>query len=302
MSHIRVDDDMHRRVMDAVSKAISENASGNGAEGQMNKSESAVSVAEISPLNSNDKAPVRRRRKAPLITVLSIAATLILVAGGAVFFVSRFRMGSKTQNSVAGGTMEFALDGNKSGKRFLYAVKSGKGSNSEDRSSDNTVAAAEDDGETTRAEATEALEESTKSSGETVASPGYDEPDIDFTNIRESMPYKNKTAGRKAFDNGQVAWMIFDAENGETMIIFASRQVTDIEKAYYPEFSGIPATHHTEGGIEFKGIDASVGKNVKVSETGPYDGVTWTKDGIYYLMVFSSKRDAKVFAELIDKI
>ena len=67
MSHIRVDDAMHRRIMDAVSGAIEQGA-------------------EITPLNSKEedrvKTPIKRKAKVSVIKIISIAAAAILVAGG----------------------------------------------------------------------------------------------------------------------------------------------------------------------------------------------------------------------------
>ena len=86
------------------------------------------------------------------------------------------------------------------------------------------------------------------------------------------------------------------------MILLTANEGTDIVKAYYPDFKGTPALLQTEGGQVFKAIDISVGRNAQVGNTGPYDAVTWTKDGTAYMLVFGSKTDVQVFISVMEQI
>lgn len=302
MSHIRVDDDMHRRVMDAVSKAISENASGKEGEVQTDKSASAGSRADVRPLNSDIKAPVRRKKTVPLIKILSIAAAAILVAGGALYVCSRFLMVSKAPQAYNTECEDvdsmLGTDGLKGNKSAMTTRRSFFGIGNKNKSQDNNPVvggAQRIDGDRTEG-ANEDIP------GKEYETSGYDASVTKVPDIRDLLPFKVKTVGVKALNNGQATGIVFNGENGESVIFFTSKAGTDICKAYYPDFKGIPATLCTEGGVEFKGIDISAGNNVKVSESGPYDAVTWTKNGTAYMMVFNTKTDIKVFTAIIDKI
>jgi hypothetical protein len=41
---------------------------------------------------------------------------------------------------------------------------------------------------------------------------------------------------------------------------------------------------------------------VVVKNSGPFDAVTWTKDGTSYMLAFSSKKDTNVFISLMEII
>ena len=300
MSHIRVDDDMHRRVMDAVSRAISENASGKDGEGLTAKPVSAVPAADVKPLNSDKKAPVRRRKVVPLITGLSIAAAAILVAGGAVFFSSRFFVGSKTAEAAYGTVGDVdSIVGNDSKDKGTHGIKDPKAKHD----FNNKVRGAT---EATAAKAggdrTEEQMETTEKAAEKETEPSVYDGSTDGTDIRNLIPFKVKFEEATTLNDGQVTGTIFYGENDESMILFTSKEGTDIAKAYYPGFTGDPAVLRTEGGVEFKGIDTLVENNAKVSDKGPYEAVTWTKNGTAYMLVFNTRTDIKVFSALIDRI
>ena len=313
MSHVRVDDEMHRRIMDAVSEAIKENAG--------SKNETVNIKAEVQPLNSNAKttaAKPARRSVIPLIRGLSIAAAAVLVVGGAIMLASRSG-GTKTASTQRVNNYEaalettaaeqidgalgitsgnsYTLDKNKKtagdaetgGKKSITGNLGIKGTTAE------TVAGGVDS-DIPRAENKEEDE------GVRAVSPS-EEADTKDANgdIRDSLPFKVKSVETWAFTT-DISMTVYTGTNGEKAVLLTAKEGTDIVKAYYPDFEGIPASLQTEGGQEFKAIDTFAGRNVLVKNAGPFDAVTWTKNGTTYMLEFNSKTDAHVFISIMDKI
>ena len=83
MSHVRVDDEMHRRVMSAVSKALDEQTA--------SVNEQHISYEDVLKradeynkahgVKAAETTPIRRKAKMSVIQILSIAAAAILVSG-----------------------------------------------------------------------------------------------------------------------------------------------------------------------------------------------------------------------------
>jgi len=119
--------------------------------------------------------------------------------------------------------------------------------------------------------------------------------------IKDCLPFKVKTVGTGSL-KGNIAMTVYTGEKGEKMILFTAKAGTDIAKAYYPDFKGKPALLQTEAGQVFKAIDTSVAKNAQVSNNGPFNAVTWTKDGTDYMLMFSTKTDVQVFISLMEMI
>ena len=295
MSHVRVDDEMHRRVMSAVSKALDE---------KENKGAEAASPANVSKIEkTEDSAPVRRKAKVSGIRIISIAACVFLVAGGAVMFAkSFFSKSAKTEStqmaaatSVAGDAVyeiDAALGGgaqgvnsNKKGTTRIEA--GGKQSETQAAAKEETTVEDEKDnavGATTRVQSV---------APENKAATG------DYRNL---MPFKVKTAGSSTYGENNITAKVYTGENGEKAVVFSAKEGTDLVKAYYPNFKGIPALLQTEGGQVFYGIDTSVGAKQQVGTTGPYDAVTWTKNGTAYMLAFSKKTDVMVLISIMEKI
>ena len=86
MSHVRVDDEMHRRVMSAVSKALDEQAVS-----EDKSFEKAISYEDVLDrtkdyerehgVSKAETTPIRRKARLSTIQILSIAAAAILVSG-----------------------------------------------------------------------------------------------------------------------------------------------------------------------------------------------------------------------------
>jgi hypothetical protein len=86
------------------------------------------------------------------------------------------------------------------------------------------------------------------------------------------------------------------------MTLYLAEEGTDIAKKVYPEFKGIPAQLQTGSGLKFYAIDTSAGTNEQVGSNGPFDAVTWTKNGTAYMMVFGEKKDVNVFISIMENI
>ena len=313
MSHVRVDDEMHRRIMDAVSEAIKENAG--------SKNETVNIKAEVQPLNSNAKttaAKPARRSVIPLIRGLSIAAAAVLVVGGAIMLASRSG-GTKTASTQRVNNYEAALEttaaeqidgalGITSGNSYTMdknkktagdAETGGKKSITGNLGIKGTTAATVAGGVDSDIPRAENKEED---EGVRAASPS-EEADTKDANgdIRDSLPFKVKSVKTGAFTM-DISMTVYTGTNGEKAVLLTAKEGTDIVKAYYPDFEGIPASLQTEGGQEFKAIDTFAGRNVLVKNAGPFDAVTWTKNGTTYMLEFNSKTDAHVFISIMDKI
>lgn len=314
MSHIRVDDEMHRRIMNAVSEAI---------EQQGDKTDEG---AIVQPLRSNVSEeskvnpPIKRKAKVSLITGLSIAAAAILVVGGAVMFTKTYMGRAKSASAVqelhatqacetvvmdkeAEG-VDGAISDNKTftantkkNVNGAYGLRPSGDATAESKI--NSVLGV--DGTNKTVKAAEEGNEDSKSdlapSDAGVAARGNEKADL-----KDSLPFKVKTVGNGTWNGNSITTTVYTGENGEKMILLSAKAGTDILKAYYPEFKGIPALLQTEAGQEFKGIDTSSGRNEQVKLSGPFDAVTWTKGDTTYMLSFNTKTDVQVFISLMEKI
>ena len=296
MSHIRVDDAMHRRIMDAVSGAIEQGT-------------------EITPLNNvkeedRVKTPIKRKAKVSVIKIISIAAAAILVVGGAVILSTRTMGTTKSMNEVAMETraMEvdsaMRLDGENRNLTNNKNASFSAGSAGK-KNIDGTVINRAVDGKK-QEETIEGNEESdiktyAPGSAPSEAPTEAEDDDVKKGDIKDSLPFKVKTVGSGSL-KGNIAMTVYTGENGEKMILFKAPEGTDIVKAYYPDFKGVPALLQTEAGQVFKAVDTSAGRNVVVKNAGPFDAVTWTKDGSSYMIAFSKKTDTHVFISLMEMI
>ena len=294
MSHVRVDDEMHRRVMSAVSKALDETE---------NKGAEAASPAHVSKIErTEDSAPVRRKAKVSGIRIISIAACVFLVAGGAVMFAkSFFSRSAKVESAhyaaatTAAGDVSYEIDaalgggaqGVNSNKKTTSRIEAG-GNQSE------TEAAAKEE--------TTVENEKDNAVGATRAQTVAPENKAVTGDYRNLMPFKVKTAGSSTYGENNITAKVYTGENGEKAVVFSAKEGTDLVKAYYPNFKGIPALLQTEGGQVFYGIDTSVGAKQQVGTTGPYDAVTWTKNGTAYMLAFSKKTDVTILISIMEKI
>jgi hypothetical protein len=295
MSHVRVDDEMHRRVMSAVSKALDE---------KENKGAEAASPAHVSKIErTEDSAPVRRKAKVSVIRIISIAACVFLVAGGAVMFAkSFFSKSAKTESTQMAAATSVAGDVNYEIDAALGGGAQGVNSNKKTTS---RIEAGGNQSETEAAAKEETTVEDEKDNaavGATRAQTVAPENKAATGDYRNLMPFKVKTAGSSTYGENNITAKVYTGENGEKAVVFSAKEGTDLVKAYYPNFKGIPALLQTEGGQVFYGIDTSVGAKQQVGTTGPYDAVTWTKNGTAYMLAFSKKTDVMVLISIMEKI
>ncbi len=303
MSHIRVDGDTHRRVMDAVSKALDEQT--------VSVNEQHISYEDVLKradeynkahgVKAAETTPIRRKAKLSAIQILSIAAAAILVSG--VLYVAIKNGSSKsamTENlkrvdNAAETTAAEATTVNQGIKSAvgndrdsLTATKKGvtAGAKQED-----TEAGAETD----PVESEEALNENKDKN--------YFAGHYKISkNIRNLVPFKIKTTETGVIGEESVKVLVFTGENGEKMTLYLAEEGTDIAKKVYPEFKGIPAQLQTGSGLKFCAIDTSAGTNEQVGSNGPFDAVTWTKNGTAYMMAFGEKKDVNVFISIMENI
>ena len=296
MSHIRVDDAMHRRIMDAVSGAIEQGT-------------------EITPLNNvkeedRVKTPIKRKAKVSVIRIISIAAAAILVVGGAVILSTRTMGTTNSMNEVAMETRAMEVDSamrldgenrNLTNNKNASFSAGSAGKKKIDGTVINRAADGKKQEETIEGNEESDIQTYAPGSAPSEAPTEAEDDDVKKGDIKDSLPFKVKTVGSGSL-KGNIAMTVYTGEKGEKMILFKAPEGTNIVKAYYPDFKGVPALLQTEAGQVFKAVDTSAGRNVVVKNAGPFDAVTWTKDGSSYMIVFSKKTDTHVFISLMEKI
>ena len=296
MSHIRVDDAMHRRIMDAVSGAIEQGT-------------------EITPLNNvkeedRVKTPIKRKAKVSVIKIISIAAAAVLVVGGAVILSTRTMGTTKSMNEVAMETRAMEVDSamrldgenrNLTNNKNASFSAGSAGKKKIDGTVINRAADGKKQEETIEGNEESDIKTYAPGSAPSEAPTEAEDDDVKKGDIKDSLPFKVKTVGSGSL-KGNIAMTVYTGEKGEKMILFKAPEGTDIVKAYYPDFKGVPALLQTEAGQVFKAVDTSAGRNVVVKNAGPFDAVTWTKDGSSYMIAFSKKTDTHVFISLMETI
>ena len=305
MGHIKVDDEMHRRIMMAVSDAINED----GTVKNVNPEDRFVIKADVEPLSSaaSESKPVKRKAKVSGIQILSIAAVGILVAGGAVFFATRFMRGSNKSaemmmatnaaETVGNAEVDSALNGNydNAPKSASKKTLTGGKKTEEETTEATTLPPVEGNdgvGSVAPGESKENIAESED---------GEDRNKAATYDLKPHFKFNVKTVGRSTLTK-DISVTVYTGDNGEKALVFEAKEGTDIVKAYYPKFKGIPAQLKTAGGQSFTAIDTSVATNEMVSTTGPFDAVTWNKNGKTYMIAFSQKTDLDEFLSLMDKV
>ena len=317
MSHIRVDDEMHRRIMNAVSEAIEQGSETKAEDYLSTQFKTSYAGAEISPLNSEEedrvKTPIKRKAKVSVIRIISIAAAAVLVVGGAVMLATRTKGSAKSAfavNEAAQATKAAEVDGELNVNGRTYAITGNKKNSTAVAGNWNKKSNADDanDGsdkkaeEGTQAETVEGIEQDgVKSLAPSMAPTEAAAEGPNKGDIKDSLPFKVRTVGSGSL-KGNITTTVYTGVNGEKMILFKANAGTDIVKAYYPDFKGKPALLQTEAGQVFNAVDTSVGKNVQVNNAGPFDAVTWTKDGTTYMLMFSTKQDVQIFISLMELI
>ena len=296
MSHIRVDDAMHRRIMDAVSGAIEQGT-------------------EITPLNNvkeedRVKTPIKRKAKVSVIKIISIAAAAVLVVGGAVILSTRTMGTTKSMNEVAMETRAMEVDSamrldgenrNLTNNKNASFSAGSAGKKKIDGTVINRAADGKKQEETIEGNEESDIKTYAPGSAPSEAPTEAEDDDVKKGDIKDSLPFKVKTVGSGSL-KGNIAMTVYTGEKGEKMILFKAPEGTNIVKAYYPDFKGVPALLQTEAGQVFKAVDTSAGRNVVVKNAGPFDAVTWTKDGSSYMIAFSKKTDTHVFISLMEMI
>ena len=296
MSHIRVDDAMHRRIMDAVSGAIEQGT-------------------EITPLNNvkeedRVKTPIKRKAKVSVIKIISIAAAAVLVVGGAVILSTRTMGTTKSMNEGAMETRAMEVDSamrldgenrNLTNNKNASFSAGSAGKKNIDGTVINRAADGKKQEETIEGNEESDIKTYAPGSAPSEAPTEAEDDDVKKGDIKDSLPFKVKTVGSGSL-KGNIAMTVYTGENGEKMILFKAPEGTDIVKAYYTDFKGVPALLQTEAGQVFKAVDTSAGRNVVVKNAGPFDAVTWTKDGSSYMIAFSKKTDTHVFISLMEMI
>ena len=303
MSHIRVDGDTHRRVMDAVSKALDEQTA--------SVNEQHISYEDVLKradeynkahgVKAAETTPIRRKAKMSVIQILSIAAAAILVS--VVLYVA-IKNGSRktamTENlkQVDNAAETTAAEATTVNQGIKSAVGNDRDSLTATKKGVTAGAKQEDTeagAETDPVESEEALNENKDKN--------YFAGHYKISkNIRNLVPFKIKTTETGVTGEESVKALVFTGENGEKMTLYLAEEGTDIAKKVYPEFKGIPAQLQTGNGLKFCAIDTSAGADVQVGPAGPFDAVTWTKNGTAYMMAFGEKKDVNVFISIMENI
>ena len=218
MSHIRVDGDTHRRVMDAVSKALDEQTA--------SVSEQHISYEDVLKradeynkahgVKAAETTPIRRKAKLSVIQILSIAAAAILVSG--VLYVAiknGSRKSATTENlmQVDNAAETTAAEATSVNQGIKSAVGNDRDSLTATKKGVTAGAKQEDTeagAETDPVESEEALDENKDKN--------YFAGHYKISkNIRNLVPFKIKTTETGVTGEESVKALVFTGENGEKM-------------------------------------------------------------------------------------
>jgi len=261
MSHIEVTDEMKARVLANVSKAIAEQ-----------KTDGAVK-ADVTPM------PVARKKHLPIAVIISIAASVLIVGGIAVMFLSGTTssgtMHSKAKNTDAAETSYAAAAAGED-----YAVDSLAGNDSD---CEETVCDSVEDGddavEWDTEETTQVTTAETSSVTRPVKGPDAGIPDDNIQTLLPDSSLETSTS----VENGTSIITFNAATNSGTLYI--ADEGVDLASTY---LAGVTwntsnsTTGVTEGGIPYALV------NTNTPDVSTFNAATFEHDGKTYLIVFDT--------------
>ena len=270
MSHIEVTDEMKRRVLAGVSKAIEE------------QKEEAGAKTVVTPM------PIKKRHIS-IVPLISIAATVLIVGGIAVLFVSGYLDSGKSKkvknnDATPAATVTKNVDG---------AFAEGADSVSYDSADFDSDSADEE--------------------CETVCDYGAEEPGVDSGFTEETLPatsstFKNPDVGDEDIhnlipaasyetiasdDNGTLIYSFNTGSN--SALVYVAKDDTDLPAMYLEGYN-------TDGTLTANGVTAN-GINYALFNTGyaegSYNAATFVNDGQSYLIVFEEPVPEESLREVI---
>lgn len=279
MSHIEVTDEMKARVLANVSKAIAEQKTEDGTK------------ADVTPM------PVaRKKRPVPIAAIISIAATVLIVGGIAIAFLSN-AMSSASYGSPKTKTATAAPDTAEQTDAYDNAVEAAGDAN-DGGSYDGGAAAGTDsydgsgDGDEWEEEETTAVTDNVTAADTRPAK--EPEADIDPGNIQALVPDTSLETSMSV-ENGTSIITFNAASNSGTLYI--ADEGMDLASTYLAGTawnSSNSTSGVTPGGINYALI------NTKTADTSTYDAASFESDGKEYLIVFDEPVPEESFRTIIE--
>ena len=264
MSHIEVTDEMKARVLANVSKAIAEQKAEGG------------SAAEVTPM-----PVVRKKRPVPIAAIISIAASLLIVGGIAIAFLSNAMSTTSHDSSKSAkpdtAAQTEAYDGN---------AFAGEAAVDADYDSDADAGTDSyggyDEGEEWEEETTAATENVTTVDTRPVKGPESYAPDEDIMSLIPAGG-EGSVETSMSVENGTSIITFNAASNSGTLYI--ADEGVDLASTY---LNGVTVnasnstTGVTGGGISYALV------NTKTADVSNFNAAVFEEDGKSYLIVFDS--------------
>ena len=262
MSHIEVTDEMKARVLANVSKAIAEQKTDGAAK------------ADVTPM------PVARKKKPlPIAVIISIAASVLIVGGIAVMFLSGYmNSGSTYSSSKAKNTDTAEATVAAAGEYYVKDSLDGAAVDCEETEGGNDDAD-EDSVEWDTEETTQVTTAETSSVTRPVKGPDAGIPDDNIQTLLPDSSLETSTS----VENGTSIITFNAATNSGTLYI--ADEGVDLASTY---LAGVTwntsnsTTGVTEGGIPYALV------NTNTPDVTTFNAATFEHDGKTYLIVFDT--------------
>ena len=263
MSHIEVTDEMKARVLANVSKAIAEQ-----------KTDGAVK-ADVTPM------PVaRKKRPLPIAAIISIAASVLIVGGIAVLFLSGYMSSGPAYSSSKSKNADTAEETVAAAAGEYYAKDSVDGALDYEETAGDIYDAGDDGVEWDTEETT--VSTTTETASVTRPAKGPEVVDIPDENIQMLMP-DSSVETSTSVENGTSIITFNAATNSGTLYIadegvdLASTYLAGVTWNTSNSTSGV-----TEGGIPYALV------NTNTPDVSNFNAATFEHDGKTYLIVFDT--------------
>ena len=269
MSHIEVTDEMKRRVLENVSKAIGEQKADAGA------------APVVTPL------PVKKKHIS-IVPIISIAASVLIIGGIAFMFISGYMNSgsskkSKTYNVKTDTAVAEAADEDPAEADGGLGLAEGAGA------PDEAADAETDGGVDADGEEDWGCEET-----ETVATAEYIYKNPDMTIDVDSL-VPSMTSGAVVSDENGTRIVAFNNDDNSAVVYIAGEEDTDLPSMYLEDFdmeTALVTNGVTDNGISYALINTG-------SLDGTYNAASFNHGGQTYLIVFEKPVEEENLRDVI---
>lgn len=265
MSHIEVTDEMKARVLANVSKAIAEQKAEGG------------SAAEVIPM-----PVVRKKRPVPIAAIISIAASLLIVGGIAIAFLSNAMSSSSSKSKSSKPDTAAQTEAYDGGAEAAGEAAVDEFCDSDADAGTDSYGGYDEGEEWEEEETTAATENVTTVDTRPVKGPEADIPDEDIMSLIPAGG-EGSVETSMSVENGTSIITFNAASNSGTLYI--ADEGVDLASTY---LNGVTVnasnstTGVTGGGISYALV------NTKTADVSNFNAAVFEEDGKSYLIVFDS--------------